>query len=143
LAQHPFVVLSYVSLGESPHRQTKGIIMAKTDTYVVRTVLPRCFIQATAADVRTWAGIPLNQRGRLSKDTVRHLHKSHGLGKGRMMYVRGLPNVQTYSVKDADGKTVTVKADPAEIRSWAAENDYEVGERGRLAHETILAFASR
>jgi len=117
--------------------------MAKTETYVVPTVLPRGFIQATAEDVRTWAGIPLNQRGRLSNDTIRDFNKAHGFGKGRMMYVRGLPNVQTYSVKDADGKTVTVKADPAEIRSWAAENDYEVGERGRLAHETILAFASR
>lgn len=116
--------------------------MAKTETYTVPTVLPRGFILATAEDVRTWAGIPLDQRGRLGNDTIRDFNKSHGFGKGRMMYVRGLPNVTTYNLTDDDGNKVTVKADPSEIRAWASDNGYTVGDRGRHSHAVVLAFAA-
>lgn len=103
--------------------------------------LPRGFARATAADVRTWAGLPLDQRGRLSKDTKDAFNKAHSTGSPRMKYVGPVERTQEYTFKPEKGRKVTATAKPSVVRAWAADNGYDVSGRGRLHREVEAAYA--
>lgn len=141
------VSLRYQEEGERLPLQTEGItnMASKTSTpQALPTVAPRGFLVADAADVRTWAGIPLNQRGRLSRQTILDFNKAHGSGKGRMIFVGNPAKTTEVTVKaDGDkGRKVTVKAEPSAIRAWGLANGYDVKEgKGRLSTEVREAYA--
>lgn len=109
-------------------------------TATTTSTLPRGFIAADATEVREWAGLPI-QKGRLPKPVIQRFNEAHATGKGRRKYVgAAATQTRTYSAKPEKGRAVTVKARPAEVRAWATENGYEVGERGRLPRATEAAF---
>lgn len=118
--------------------------MASKNTPALPTVVPRGFIQADAGDVRTWAGIPLDRRGRLSRQTILDFNAAHRSGSPRMIFVGNPPKTTAVTVRENGdkGRKRTVKVEPATIRAWGLANGYEVKEgRGRLSTEVREAYA--
>jgi len=105
----------------------------------------RGYRQATAQDVRDFAqanGLPAGgSRGRLPKATIAEFNAAHATGKGRAFYGGTSVGVREYTLTGPKGgvqKRAVAKS--SAVRAWAAENGYEVSDKGRLSTEVKVAY---
>lgn len=104
----------------------------------------------TATDVRVWAarkGIEVAAHGRLSAEVIDAYNKGRKNTYSATMVQPNLSpvlSVPGYKIGKGGRKTrVTEKVTASEVRAWARDNGIDVGDRGRIPAEVLVAFGNR
>jgi hypothetical protein len=117
---------------------------ARTDVSLNKVTEIAGYKQATAADVKAWAadnGFTVKPgRGRMAFEVIDAYNAAHK--RKRTQYVVGsaLDSEVEYGYTTAKGRKGKFRARPSEVRAWARENGFEVGDRGRFRAEILDAF---
>lgn len=104
--------------------------------------------QATTQDVRDFAaehGLPAGgARGRLPKATIQAFNDAHATGKGRMFYGGTAVGVREYTLTGPKGGVQKrVEAKSSALRQWAADNGWEVADKGRIPSAVKEAYLAQ
>jgi hypothetical protein len=108
-------------------------------------------VAVTAETVRVWArnkGMEVAGHGRLNSEVIAAFNKAHKSRQYEVTMVQpGLSRVievKGYKIGGNGRKVrITEKVANADVRSWARDNGFSIGDRGRIPAEVLTAFGNR
>lgn len=116
----------------------------KRDTSLHAVTEVAGFRQATAKDVKSWAGengfTVKEGRGRMPMEVVHAFNAAKARNKVQYILATDAQPEQEYAYTTAKGRSGKFRAQPKDIRAWAVDNGHEVGARGRFRQDVLDAY---